>query len=562
MKSWVKVVIFFLFIFFFLFKASIVLAVESITSFNSKLTAHEDGTFTIEETIVYDFGSSFKHGIFRTVPKTSKVGDLYRKSKITLQSISRNSQSENHLDQSSDSQFKVRIGDPDKTITGEHTYNISYLVENGTTTYDDHDEIYWNITGNEWQIPIQKASVDILSDFSTKPTNFICFTGNFGSTEKDCTINTAANFGHIETTSALGVGEGLTIAASFPAKTFPPNILTKENPDETESIDPKTLWFIIIFILGVVFTLNIILPLILIIWYFKTKRKSRFGQVTVNFDIPKDRTGQRIAPAEAGTIDTAMLDRDDVVGTIFDLAIRKFIKMEEIEKKGFLGIGNSKTIKLIKLKEYKSSDISEFEKILLDRLFEDADEVEVEDLKADFYKTFNEMGDAVFKDHVAHGFYTKNPKNQRTLLTVLGVLSLIFTGYILGIVLLVFSRKLNGRTQLGDELDFKIDGLKLFLKSMDKNYKWQAGQLYIVEQMIPYAIALGYIDKFMEQLKVIKPDYNPTWYSGRSSFYTFFPSVSSSMNSSFVSSAPSSSSGFSGGGSSGGGGGGGGGGSW
>jgi len=133
---------------------------------------------------------------------------------------------------------------------------------------------------------------------------------------------------------------------------------------------------------------------------------------------------------------------------------------------------------------------------------------------------------------------------------------------ILAAVLFWLSRKLNGRTSLGDEIDFKIDGLKLFLKSMDRNYKWQAEKFYTVEQMIPYAVSLGYIDKFMEALKILKPDYNPSWYSGyHGSFFASYAAFSVAASSNITTSAPSSSSGFSSG-SSGGGGGGGGGGSW
>ncbi|HZJ18199.1 MAG TPA: hypothetical protein VFD45_01095, partial [Patescibacteria group bacterium] len=125
--------------------------------------------------------------------------------------------------------------------------------------------------------------------------------------------------------------------------------------------------------------------------------------------------------------------------------------------------------------------------------------------------------------------------------------------------LFFLAKKLIGRTSLGDEIDFKIDGLKLFLKSMDRNYKWQAERFYIVEQMIPYAMALGYIERFMEQLKIIKPDYNPTWYHGYSGgFYVGYSGFYSSMTTNMTSSSSSgASSGFSGGG-----GGGGGGGSW
>jgi hypothetical protein len=38
-------------------------------------------------------------------------------------------------------------------------------------------------------------------------------------------------------------------------------------------------------------------------------------------------------PALAGTIDTAKLEKDDVTATIFDLAIRRYIRMEEKDTK-------------------------------------------------------------------------------------------------------------------------------------------------------------------------------------------------------------------------------------
>ena len=114
---------------------------------------------------------------------------------------------------------------------------------------------------------------------------------------------------------------------------------------------------------------------------------------------------------------------------------------------------------------------------------------------------------------------------------------------------------------MGDEVDYKIDGLSYFSKA------WigitnGSENFYTVEQMIPYAMALGYIDRFMKSLKILKPDYNPTWYSGyRGTFYAGYAGFYAGLNSGITTSAPSSSSGFSGG-SSGGGGGGGGGGSW
>ena len=147
-------------------------------------------------------------------------------------------------------------------------------------------------------------------------------------------------------------------------------------------------------------------------------------------------------------------------------------------------------------------------------------------------------------------------------MVILGIVALFFGNVFLSGMFFFLSYKLIGRTALGDEVDYQIDGLKLFLKSMDRNYKWQADKFYTVEAMIPYAMSLGFIDKFMEQLKIINPEYKPTWYTGyHGAFFASYGAFYSSVNSNVTTSAPSSSSGSSGG-FSGGGGGGGGGGSW
>lgn len=545
----------FLFI-FFLLKPANVLA-EKINSFDVKIVAHKDGLMDVTETINYDFENLSRHGIYRYIPLYSKVGDLYRIIKIRNVDVRRDDQSEEFKKTQDSQKVNIKIGNANRTITGSHIYKISYTVENGIgSNFPDHDEIYWNATGNEWTVPIEKASIDISTDFGVNTTKFICYTGATGSKASNCTVSNLST-----STGLLSEGEGLTAVAVFPSGTFPKSILSKSAPS---TFAEKILGFIWQNILAIYFLLNIILPAVLIFWYQKKKNKKRFGPPAVNFDTPMDEGGQRIPPALAGTIDTAKLDRNDVTATIFDLAIRKYIKLEERNTEGkALGIikTTDKKQTITKLKE-DDEKLTPFEKKLYDRLFESGDSTDVEDLKTDFYKTFQDMETEIFKQLVEKKYYTRNPKIQRGLLGFFGIASIFTSNIILAGVLFLLVNKLNGRTPLGDEIDYKIDGLKLFLKSMDRNYNWQALKFYTVEQMIPYAMALGYIDKFMEQLKIIKPDYNPTWYTGYSgSFYGSYAGFYAGMNSSIITSAPSSSSGFSGG-SSGGGGGGGGGGSW
>lgn len=548
----------FIFVFLFLFFPLKAHAVEIIRSFDVDIVAHKDGTMDIKETIGYDFGEDDRHGIFRDIPLISRVGDLYRVLEIDFKKVLRDNASENYSITNNGSQVSAKIGRANVTISGLHTYNIAYLVKNGVgSNYDDHDEIYWNITGKDWQIPILSASSRISTDFGITPDKATCFTGIIGSAEKNCDASKAS---FIRTTEELGPYEGLTSVWSFPKNTFPPSYLQKQAP-ASESTNPFITKTLIFLFLGIPIILNLIFAPILFIWYFKNKRKESLGAPAVNFNTPKDGMGKRITPAEAGSNDIYHVDRNDIVATIFDLAIRKYIKIEQVKKKKILGIfGEGDNYMIIKLKDY-DKDTETFEKTLLGKLFEERDKVELSSLQKDFYKTFNQFQDEIFKSLIARGFYIKNPKMQMGGLLALGIVLFFFGGPILGVVLIYLSRKLNGRTKLGDEMDLKIDGLKIFLKNMKRNYTWQAENLYVVEQMIPYAISFGFINEFMEQLKEIYPNYNPSWYSGNLSFYTATNSMFNSMNSSFTTRASSSSSGFSGG-SSGGGGGGGGGGSW
>lgn len=535
----------------FLFAPRVVFA-EKINSFDVKITAHKNGLMDVVETINYDFESLSRHGIFRYIPLYSKVGDLYRIIKINNVLIERDGVSEEFETTKNNQEINFKIGNVNRTITGAHVYNIAYTVENGIgSNFPDFDEIYWNATGNSWDVPIEKASVDIATDFGVQPSKFICYRGDLGSKDSNCVIKNSS-----AVTLGLSAGEGLTAVATYPVNTFPKSILSKDPP--TTFVE-KIFGFLWKNILGIYFLLNIILPAILIFWYQKKKNKTRFGPPTVNFDTPKDEHGKRLAPALAGTIDTAKFERDDLTATIFDLAIRKYIRLEETKEEKKL-MPDVKNQKITKLKD--ADGLNSFEKALFNRLFEDGKTVNVNTLRKDFYKTYEIIEKDIFETLVRKKYYTKNPKVQRGFLAFLGIASLSSLNLLLAITFFFLANKLNGRTALGDEIDHKIDGLKLFLKSMDRNYKWQVKNFYTVEQMIPYAMALGYIDKFIEQLKIIKPDYNPTWYSGyRGSFYRSYAGLYAGLNSNVTTSAPSSSSGSSGG-FSGGGGGGGGGGSW
>lgn len=540
-----------------LFLVTPVYAQEQITNFDSQIVAKKDGTMAVTETIEYDFGSADRHGIYRFIPLVSSVGDLYRIITVNYQSVTRDGKPEPYTVSIEDNKSEIKIGDKDKTISGQHTYQIKYIVNNGIgSNYDDHDEIYWNITGNEWNIPINRVTATVQTDFDINPTKAICFSGDSGSTEPNCSVR--SDFVKFETTG-LNSGQGLTIVQSYPVNTFPKSSLSKKTPSQISKENALQLMQKIFSIYSLIWLfLNFVVSIWLIFKYRNKPSARAFGPVTVNFDIPKDQQKQRIPPAEAGIIDNTILDQNDVTATIFDLAIRKYILLSE--KKEIRKFAPDSTQQWIEKTDRQPTDLTEYETSIYNRLFQDGDKVKLDDLKTDFYKTFTQIEKEAFSKLKTRQVYEKNPKTQRANLVGLGML-LLFTGnIILAIVMFWLASIMNGRTKYGDQLNWQVDGLKLFLKNMSRHYEWQTKNLITVEKYIPYAIAFGYIDQFMEQLKVVYPDYQPTWYVG-SSFYHGWTGFYSGFSSNLTTSAPSSSSGFSGG-SSGGGGGGGGGGSW
>jgi len=528
-------------------------AQESIQSLDVVMAAQKNGDLQVTEKINYSFGSSYRHGIYRTIPLVSRVGDLYRVIQITFEGVTRDGSSEPYTLNSSGEEVEIKIGHPKRTISGEHIYEINYLVKNGIgSNYEDHDEIYWNVTGNDWTLPIESASFLLKTDFGVPIGETICFTGAAGSKEANCEVTKGESDVKVMTSTFLPIGQGLTTVSKFPVGTFPKSTLVKSLPG-----DPDVRMFLIIF--GSIYIgLNFILAPYLIFWYRTKRNKKRFGPPVVNFDLPESPKGKRISPAEAGTIDNTLLDKEDIVATIFDLAIRKYIKIEGKAKKTMLGLGKSQGFTLTRLKD--DTGLNPFEKKLLSSLFATEKSTTLEASKLS-YTDFTSLETKNFESLIQRGFFLKNPKSQKSVCLVFGLMSLFTGSFILALVLFYLYRNLNGRTPEGDGQDWKIDGLRIFLKATNRYNVWQTKNFVFLESMIPYAMALGLIDEYMKELKILKPEYSPSWYRGNASFYAMYPLFSATASSNVTTSAPSSSSGFSGG-SSGGGGGGGGGGSW
>ena len=196
--------------------------------------------------------------------------------------------------------LRIKIGDANTLITGEHTYLISYKVGGAITYFSDHDELYWNITGNRWVVPIEKAELDaaFVTEPSEQEVKTTCYTGSSGSTEQNCTATFADGKITVATTESLGVGEGLTVAVFFPM-----NIVAHLEPKPVVDFFDTVWGKIVLGLLGILGVFwYLILPIAIpIIWWIKGRDpRSLTGEVRAWFDPPETQKGRQLGPAETG----------------------------------------------------------------------------------------------------------------------------------------------------------------------------------------------------------------------------------------------------------------------
>lgn len=537
-----------------------------IKSFHTDVIIHEDGSFDVKETIDIFFNEK-RRGIYREVPYKF----LIKGKSYTIRVSDIDVEGEQTKITSSGNNKKIRIGHPDKTIEGHKTYYINYKVDKALLEHDDAFEFYWNLTGNDWDIPIEQASFSILypDQIDLDLEDIRIFADDYGSTftavEYEVTRNTLSG----KSTKEVQPGHGISVATMIASAhlNISPNSLGQI---EIPKVYPQDLYFP--------------LPAMLfgwLLWLWKRKdRRENPAEVEDQYYPPDN-----MSPTEVGAFYDYQVNNRDMLALIPKWGNEGLIKLESIPKED----------EKFDIYFHKESEISydapQYERNLFDGLFAESQVIFLEDLKNKFYKVFSESKSKFSKHIILEELYDKKSKNNlhnpwSVILWIGTILVGIFlminfhfwiTGVLficLGIigVVITFSRpKLSERGFISHN---HLRGLKNFLQNPDGKQiqNLLKNDSNYLDKIFPYVVAFGLDDKWNSKLKTINGiDHHPSWYyeSGDSTDGKQFGSFSEafspkSIESAFTSSPASSSSGGGGGvsGSSGGGFGGGGGGSW
>lgn len=199
-----------------------VAAAERILSFESAITVHPDSTMTVEERIrVIAEGKEIKRGIYRDFPTKyrDRAGNTYAVGFDVIR-VQRDGKSEPYHVKEMSNGKRVYVGHKDLHLSpGVYDYTLVYRTSRQLGFFRDHDELYWNVTGNGWDFVIEKASATVVLPPGArgKILSRDGYTGPQGATLKDfkTSLDNSGNIAFV-TTKPLMPREGLTIVVSWP----------------------------------------------------------------------------------------------------------------------------------------------------------------------------------------------------------------------------------------------------------------------------------------------------------------------------------------------------------
>ena len=594
---------------------------ERIVGYDARIAIQRDGSILVTEKITYDFGNDRRHGILRVIPVRLRYNGTYdRIYPVEVRSVHSDTTAAEYDVEKSGSALGVRIGDPNRTVTGVHTYWLTYLVRGGLNGFADHDELYWNAVGNQWDVPIDQATVRVSAP--TVVTRAACFTGPSGSTaacERAVVTRGVARFRQ----AGLGPGDGLTVVVAIPK-----GVVVVPGPILREQWSLQRAFALTPVSAGAAGGLLAVLAVLGALVLARGRDRRYSGPAAGIVDgapvpaeeaVPLSGGGEPVMesapppgvrPGQAGTLLDGVANPRDATGTIVDLAVRGYLRIEDApadlmaQDDATVSLWEPKDWRLVRLK--KTGGLLDYEQILLDGLFQDAmtgsagPSMQLSELGSGFAGRLRQAQDALYKDVASRGWFTARPDRVRRRWLLIGC-ALFATGAVAaavaaatshlalipvpvvaaGLVLIGCARWMPVRTAKGTDLARRLLGFRRYLTTMAAGPARPAGQGDLLDDYLPYAIVFGCTKQWAEvSAAVAGADQAPSWYrsSGRyvpgslssmsrsahyfSPIYQFASATSNWIATHSASSGGSGSSGFSGGGFSGGGGGGGGGGSW
>lgn len=452
------------------------------------------------------------------------------------------------------------------------TFVLTYRVRNGLKYFEDHDELYWNVTGDEWDVPIEHASAKIALPAGATGVRALAFTGAYGAREHAATVEVTGPTIEMRMMRTLGFREGLTAVVGWDK-----GLVAEPTAADVTGMFLTSNWPLSIPVA--------VFGIMLRLWYTRG-RDPRLRTIAVAYEPP-----ERLTPAEVGTLADDSPDLCDITATLVDLAVRGFLRIKEQSTEHLFGLWSSTEYIFQRTKPPGDwTGLPKHERLLLQALFDhgSAESVPLSSLENKFYKSLDGIREAIFDSLQTRKYYVQRPDRVKQNYMVGGIvlgmaltaglsaladrwgmapLAFFSAGILSGAIVVGFGRIMPARTLQGTRTLEGVLGFEEFLTRVEADrFERVVKTPELFEKFLPYAMALGVEKNWARAFEPILKT-PPSWYQGahpsqfNSRGFMAHMSDMASRTGTTMASAPRSSggSGFGGGGSSGGGFGGGGG---
>ena len=545
-----------------------------VEDFHADVHIRRSGVVEVVETLKVRFEGSY-NGIFRTIPVEYRTrANLNYTLGLEVLSVEDEAGQGLRYETSRERHYrKIKVWVPGAS-DAVRTVVIRYQVDNALRFFQEDDqawdELYWNVTGDEWPVPIERASVSVRLPAQVTGVRARGFTGGYGSTEESVEVGIADHVVNVRSMRGLGIHEGLTVAIAWDS------FITQ--PAGEYLIRRPTLWDRILKF----FRSNWPLLIPVLALFAMHRIWSRHGRDPQRRAIaPMYEPPPGLTPSEVGTLVDNRTDLRDVTAMLVDLAVRGYLIIEETEENKFLGLIKDRDYVLeLKKGGEDISGLKSHERKMLRAVFgspKAGDRVRMSALENEFYKDLPGIKDGIFSELMELKYYRSRP--DRVLVQWVGIaiatgllvggggvviaarfgmapLTTVLAGVLTGAIVLGFGIFMPARTIAGTRALEAALGFEEFLQRVESDrFKKMITGPEMFERYLPYAMALAVEKKWAAAFADIYRE-QPDWYRGtghRGFHPTLFVGDLSGMTqhaATAMTSAPRSSggSGFSGGG--------------
>ncbi len=487
-----------------------------IDSLDAVIEVREDGSLNITETIVADFSREAHHGIFREIPYAyERMGTSFRLRIHVVGVADGSGGSRRYRASRDDGRLVLKIGDPDRKVSGAQTYVIHYVVRRGLLGFETHDELYWNAVGRGWAVPIERASclVRLPGGVDGEDIRAASYLGPFGSAASGPAGEISGDGVLFEPDRALRPRESLTVVVGWPKGIV-----------AAPSGWTRLGWFLRDNL--VLVTPVIAFGLLVLLWFKRGRDMGTPGSIMVRYEPPDG-----LSPAEVGLLADELVHKRDVTATVIDLAVRGYLRIEDRRESRRKRLTN-KRMHLVRT-DRDRMDLRPHEFRILSKLLPgEVKERSLEDLELKFYTAMPGIKDDLHKSLDAQGYTAGHLGKRRAMWIGVGVAcaagvialsvlvvkgglfapaSTIVAGVLTAVQFPIFAFVMPRKTRKGRRALEAIKGLEEYIQRAEVKELEEAARRDRFEKLLPYAMALGLTKVWGEHFAGLF-DAPPEWY--------------------------------------------------